>query len=85
MMEKFKIIERDREFQDLRDEFKIPFACYGCNKLMENWDDKYFFKYKVCSKCAINYIEDRDLDPELLKDRNRVLDHVKEMIKKSQK
>lgn len=79
----FKETIKDKEFQVLRDEYKIPFSCYACNKLMMNWDDKFFFRYGVCANCTINYIEGRELEESLLKDRKKLLIYVKNAIEKN--
>lgn len=77
-----KINVEDEELDKLRDELKVPFSCYGCGKLMYNWDTQYFYRYGVCAHCTISHIEDRELDSELLRDRKKLLNYVKEQILK---
>lgn len=78
--------EREYKFtQEQRDEFKVPFACHACNTLMYNWDRRWFYRRGVCASCSINYIEDRDLPEELLKNRPKLLEYVKEKIEERNK
>lgn len=71
--------EKD-EIQNWRDQYKVPLACYACNKLMYNFDNKPFYRYGCCQECFINWIDERDLDENLLKDRARLLAYLKEKI-----
>ena len=77
--------EKDKMFEEIRDLYKVPFACYGCGLLMENWDTKWFYKNGVCSKCSIEFIEDRDWPEDFRKDRNNVISHVKEALATKEK
>lgn len=68
------------EMQSIRDMYKMPFACYACNKLMYNFDNKPFFRYGVCQECFISWIDGRDLSEDLLRDRAGLLAYIKEKI-----
>lgn len=71
--------------QELRDQYKVPFSCPGCGTLMYNWDTKYFYRYSVCADCTIEYIEDRQLPEDLVKDRASLLSYVKTKVFEKQK
>lgn len=81
----YKTIERDEEITSLRDEFKVPMGCYACGKLMENWDTNFFYRHGTCSECYINYIEERNLPEDLLKDRKKLVEHIKVKIEEKNK
>lgn len=76
----FENILRDPEVQQIRDQYKVPIACPACNKLMYNWDTKFFYRHGVCADCTVDYIEDRTIDPEIYNNRSKLLLYVKEMI-----
>jgi len=76
--------EAKEEFQKIRDQYKVPFACHACNKLMYNFDEKPFYQYGVCQECHIFYIADRDLSEEFLRDRPGLLTYVKEKIEEKE-
>ena len=73
------------ELQKIRDEYKIPFGCHACGKLMYNFDNKPFYRHGVCQECFINWIDERDLPEELLKNRADLLAYVKEKIEQKKK
>lgn len=73
-------IIHDQGWEELRDTYKIPFGCHACGKLMYNWDKQFFYRYGVCADCTVDFVEDRDLPAELLRDRKQLLDYVKKSI-----
>lgn len=76
----FETIVQDQGWEEIRDRYKVPFSCHACGKLMNNWDTQFHHRYGVCGDCAVDYVEERDLSPELLKDRPALLKYVKEAI-----
>ena len=58
----------------------VPWACHACGFLMYNWDKTPFYRYGVCSDCSINYVEDRDLPENLIRDRDKLIEYVKEKV-----
>ena len=68
------------EFQKIRDKYKIPFSCPACDKLMMNYDDRRFYQYGICNNCYICFIADRDFNKDFLRDRDKILNYIKQKI-----
>lgn len=81
----YKIIVEDPEFQELREKYQVPAGCPTCGRLMTNWDHKPFFAFGVCSNCEIEWVRDRKLDPELVRNRDRLRSHILEKIEEKAK
>ncbi len=77
---KYEDILKDPDFQDLRDLYKVPLGCPACNKLMYNWDTKFFYRHGVCADCTVDYIEDRDVPEAVKNHRKALLQFVKDGI-----
>jgi hypothetical protein len=78
--EGFVVKTRDPEQQSLRDKYKMPYKCDCCSKFMEHVDDMYFYRWGVCSDCAINYLEDRQNLEHLKFNKDEAQSYVKSKI-----
>ena len=76
----YKIITRDEEFQELREKYSIPVGCPTCGRFMTNWDHKPFFAFGVCAECEVCWVRGRNLDPELVRNRDELQTHIKKKI-----
>lgn len=80
--EGFVVKTRDLDWQNLRDEYKMPYKCDCCSKFMFHVDNSYFFKWGVCSDCAILYLEDRPSVEHLKFNKKEAQEYVKSKIEK---
>ena len=84
-MNEEELDEHQKYMEEVRNSYKVPFSCPGCSSVMYNWDTKFFYKSGTCSNCYINYIEDRNIKDEILKNRDLLYGYIKEKIKEKNK
>lgn len=76
----YKVVSQDPKFQELRDEFMIPFACHGCNSLMTHWDDAPFYRTGVCANCEIDWVKSDRAPDDIKKDRKKLRQFIKQKL-----
>lgn len=81
----FVVVTKDPERQEMRYRDMIPYKCPACENFMQNLDDSYFFKWGVCSECAINYLEDRSSTEHLKHKKKESQEYVKLQIENKNK
>lgn len=78
-------IQANKEYEETRRRYRMPLSCPACGSLFYNWDKQFYYKYGVCADCSIDYIEDRDLPHDLIRDWDRLLAYVKQKISEKEK
>lgn len=77
--------KEQEEYENLRQSHRMPLACPACGSLFYNWDKSFYYRHGVCADCTIEYIEGRNLDEDLLRNREELAKYIKQKISEKNK